>query len=565
MRASSVLGVIILLACSPDKETPSILDSTVQDTVVDMWDVSMDSGADVPWDGSDTVPSCDDYVDGDGDTIADHQEGGWDADSDGIPNSADVDSDNDGLADSSEAGDADLCTGPRDTDSDTSPDFLDPDSDNDGVSDNDELLDATDPYDSDSDDDGVSDLVEVVYGSDPLDPTDRPQSHGDFVFIVDYLDEPVPPRDTLVFGTDLQMADVYFVIDTSGSMIDEILNLQTSLQTTIVPGILAAIPDVQMGVMRFEDCPNASCANNLVNLRSITGDVTAVQSALDTITEASLCGGEEPYALSLYISASADVSGTPLPVSSCAAGYIGYPCFRPGAIPVVIQIGDEPFCLSLMGIPTGGCICAPRKSVAEAWGALNTIHAKYIGVNSSGVPGTMGPRPNMEEVALHTGSHDGSSLFVFDVGATGAGLDTQIVDAVGTLAGSVPLDISTTVRDVVDWPGETVDASLFVERVEPNTIGGVADPLDPTRVCVGGLPVGDMDLDGYVDYFDGVAPGTIVCFDIVAAMNTTVPRISGEPQLFTASVQVLGDTITLLDERRIYFLIPPDVHIEIPE
>jgi hypothetical protein len=139
-----------------------------------------------------------------------------------------------------------------------------------------------------------------------------------------------------------------------------------------------------------------------------------------------------------------------------------------------------------------------------------------------------------------------------------------VVDAVGILAGSVPFDISAEVYDVVDYPGETVNTTLFVDRVEPNTAGGVADPEDPSRVCVGGLAVGDWDADTFPDYFDGVAPGTIVCFDIVPAMNTTVERIAGEPQLYTAVVQVKGDMVTTLDEREIYFLIPPDVYIEVP-
>jgi hypothetical protein len=571
-RTSTAGGIVIvamlLAGCGGEKDSPwSYIDTgTGSDVPVDPWPDSPagDAPGDAPWDPVTDTVGCSDYVDTDGDTIADHQEGDSDLDADGQPNSQDTDSDNDTIPDSAEAGDADLCTAPRDTDHDTTYDFLDPDSDNDGVSDSDEMDHGTDPLATDSDGDEVSDLVETVYGSDPLDDTDTPQSHGDFVFVVDHMAEPEPPRDTLVFGTDIQIADVYITIDTSGSMSGEVLNLQETLQSDIVPGIEAAIPNVQMGVMRFEDCPSSSCANSIANLQSITDVIDDVQSALDTITEASLCGGSEPYALALYVTATGDVSGTGLSAASCGAGYLGYPCFRPGAIPIVIQIGDEPFCQTIMGIPEGGCTCTPRKGVEDAYNALNAIHAKYIGVNTSGVPGPMGPRPQMEEVALYTGSHDGMSLFVFDGEEDGTGLGMEIVNAVSTLAGSVPLDISAKAVDVEDFPGETVDTTQFVARIEPNAAGGVADPVDPSRVCVGGLPTGDFDGDGYQDYFDGVTPGTIVCFDIVAAMNTTVERIPDEPQLYTAIVQVVGDLITVLDEREIFFLIPPDVHVEIP-
>jgi hypothetical protein len=562
-RLCAALASLALAACGADKN-PDMPDTWLDGIdAPDGWDVPPD----YPVDGTDTI-DCEDYVDSDGDTIADHQEGDGDPDGDGIPNYLDEDSDNDGLGDAWEAGDSDLCTPPGHHDTDTVPDFLDPDSDGDGVSDRDETAYGTDPREPDSDGDGVSDLVETSYGSDPLDPGDTPMSHGDFVFVVDYLEDPVPPRDTLVFGTDIQVADVYFVIDTSGSMGGEVVNLQDSLQTVIVPGITADIPNVQLGVMRFEDCPGSSCPNAIANLQSITDVVTDVQAALDTITETSLCGGEEPYALALYITATADVSGTSLPGASCTAGHLGYPCFRPGAVPIVIQIGDEPFCEQPLPPPfpaTGGCTCPPRKSVADAYNALNSIHSRYIGVNTSGVPGPLGPRPQMEEVANATGSVSFGTPLVFDGNEDGTGLGTEIVDAVEMLANSVPMDISAVVVDVEDWVGETVDASIFVDRVEPNAAGGVADPVDPTRVCVGGLAMADYDMDGHPDYFDDVAPGTIVCFDIIAAMNETVPRIPDRPQLYTALVNVMGDWVTVLDSREIYFLVPPDIHIEIPE
>jgi hypothetical protein len=66
----------------------------------------------------------------------------------------------------------------------------------------------------------------------------------------------------------------------------------------------------------------------------------------------------------------------------------------------------------------------------------------------------------------------------------------------------------------------------------------------------------DSDTDGHLDTFMDVEPGTPVCFDIVARMNDTVMP-TDRPQLFRALVDVLGDGITVLDTREVFFLVPP--------
>jgi hypothetical protein len=47
-----------------------------------------------------------------------------------------------------------------------------------------------------------------------------------------------------------------------------------------------------------------------------------------------------------------------------------------------------------------------------------------------------------------------------------------------------------------------------------------------------------------------------VCFDIYPERNMTVPA-TDEPQVFKAYVDVIGDGITVLDTRDVYFLVPP--------
>ncbi|MBW2264386.1 MAG: hypothetical protein JRG91_20670, partial [Deltaproteobacteria bacterium] len=61
-----------------------------------------------------------------------------------------------------------------------------------------------------------------------------------------------------------------------------------------------------------------------------------------------------------------------------------------------------------------------------------------------------------------------------------------------------------------------------------------------------------------VDYFTLVDPGVSVCFDIIPLRNTTIPA-STIPLRFGATIEVIGDEHTPLDERTIYFIIPPEI------
>ena len=55
-----------------------------------------------------------------------------------------------------------------------------------------------------------------------------------------------------------------------------------------------------------------------------------------------------------------------------------------------------------------------------------------------------------------------------------------------------------------------------------------------------------------------VTAGERVCFDIIVKDNVTVmPTL--EPQLFRGTINVLGDGFTPLDERDVFFLVPPTI------
>lgn len=490
--------------------------------------------------------------DADGDTILDGHEHGYDTDRDALGDARDLDSDEDGWTDAEEAGDAELMTPPLDTDLDGIADFRDPDGDGDGLSDLAERESGTSRTSIDSDADGVDDLVEVSYGSDPLRIDDSPRTRGDFVFVVPYSApsnpaiEPAPARDTLSFSTSLRRVDVYVAIDTSGSMEGEIGNLTAGFRTTIVPEILRRIPEAWFGVGRFEDCPSGACASGMNNLEDMTGDPARVEAALRSIT--STCGGSEPYRQMLWLLASGDTAGfggrtRPAPRRCTDPASVGWPCFRTDAVRIVVQVGDEP-----MSQSDG---CTPGRTQAQVIDEMNRSMIRYVGITSM-AGSTL--RADMEAIGRGTGSVSAATSmpFVYTISESGAGLSTTIVDAIEELAANVPIRVDAIPRDDAS---DAIDAvASFVERIETHPHGTTV----LGRACSTGLEVADEDGDADPDHFPSVLPGARVCFDIVARPNRTVPNLE-TPQIFRATIDVVGDRFTPLDSREVYFVVPPSI------
>ena len=561
IAAGLAMAALMAVQCGGNRNTNGTTDS-LADMDLPGEDMSLDFPADefvydVPEIGVDT--------DADGDTISDFHEGNGaiDTNGDGTPDTLDDDSDGDGYTDAEEAGDADISTKPVDSDGDLVPDFRDLDSDNDGLSDALERENGTNPRVADSDGDGVDDLVEVVAGTDPNDELSNPRLEGDFYFLVPYEEDPSPDRDTLVFQTNIRMADVYFTIDNSISMGPMIDNLRDSLRDTVIPGIIESIPDIQVGIGAFDICPsgNLGAASGtcykIGNLQSTTTDVGAAEAALDALT-ANCRPVTEPYGQAMWLFATGDVSpwdGFIDPPECPAGSGVGYGCVREGAVPILVVMGDEPFSESYAHYydtcSGGSCSsCIEFPTLDEIAAALTSISAKFIAV---------GPTASSEQyadIALATDSVDGDgNPLAFVTPGDGTGIGDQVVEAVQLLANQAPIDVTADGRDLDD---DGVDATIFIRRIEANVVGGVADPRDPELVCASGLLASDMDDDGYPDTFPDLVPGTIVCFDIIPEMNTTVEP-TGDPQIFKAAVDVIGDGVTVLDTREVFFLVPPVV------
>jgi Bacterial TSP3 repeat len=490
----------------------------------------------------DTLSGSGSGSDGDSDSDSD---GDSDGDSD-----SDSDGDSDGDSDSDSDGDSD-----GDTDNPAN------DSDGDGLSNEWEKNNGTDPNKADTDDDGVSDLAEYVAETDPNDPDSNPHLEGNFYFLVPYKGDPDPEQDTLVFSTDIQKADVFILEDTTGSMSMAINQLKRDLKKVIIPEVAAIIPDVWFGVGHYDDYPNGEygSANDKVFelLQRTTDDEALAQAAVNKLKLGDGVDTPESGVPALWAMATGMGLGTYLPEQKmCEDHEIGYPCFRQGAVPIVLIITDAPFHNGPKNYMPYNNLNPAAPTYDETVIELNNIHAKVIGIKVA-PPFNLGGaivKAHLNRVATDTNTVDqAGDPLVFAANFTGGGLGANIVDAIATLAEQVSMDISADPRDDVS---DSVDATVFIDYIEPNTAGGIADPQDSAKICVGGLPTDDISGDGHQDTFVDALPGTPVCFDIHVKSNTTVPP-PDKPEVYKAFIDVLGDKNTVLDTREVFFLVPP--------
>jgi len=522
-----------------------------------------DGGGGAP--DSAVLDGCDPNNDADGDGIADDAEGNSDSDGDGTPNHMDTDADGDGILDAEEHQGNIPCSLP-DADGDGVPNWLDTDSDNDGLSDLEERgTYSTDPYAIDSDGDGVTDLGEALGTmTDPNDPTSTIPPN-DFFVVLPYFGDAV--ERTLRFDTNLQLADVYFLIDTTGSMQSAIDNVTSSL-TTISTQISARIPNVQLGVGHYEDFPfeapggggilgsgSYGDLGNVVyeHMQDITASVPEVQAALGRLSASGGADGPESSVEALFQTAtgrggswtaggrSHTVDRNPCPAVPDEIGRRrGMPCFRPDSLPIVVLVTDAAFHNGPGGSEAYEGITPPPASFEQAVIELNNIGSRFIGVAVGS-----GPQSEEEQVARMTGTVDGSgSPLVYP--ASGGTVSDAIVMGIETLAGRTPQDVGTTTENV-DGNPDAFDATAFIKAIVPveGYNGGVSGPNPGVTY---------ESKDDRVFY--QVVPGTQVEFSVRFLNDVRPPAASA--QIFRARIIVRGNGVARLDSRNVYIVVPPD-------
>jgi hypothetical protein len=532
---------------------------------------------------SDGVP---DYLDEDSDNdfVPDWFEGFSDTDSDGVPDRLDTDSDDDGILDRIEAGDEDLVTPPIDTDGDELADFQDFDSDGDGLLDELELgcPASSNRLIADTDGDGYSDLAEYAVGSDPCNALWVVTDEVEFFF---FLPLDVEEDAPLEFATDVQQADVHFNMDTTASMNQEIANLRSGISGNVIPGVGRVVANTAFGVSSFRDFPIGSFGDSGDYPFRLNQRVTTRASDAQAGTTSLISGGGDDFPESgwesLYqiatgaggvswgggsIAAFNPVSGRIVGVADGTIGGVG---FREGSLPIVVHITDA---TSHNASDYSGNVTGAH-SYAEASSALRAIRARAIGI-ASGAPA----RAELRNLAVATNAvvppcafagacgagscctaigggaespESGVCPLVFQIDADGTGLSDRVVDAIEFLATAASIDVSTrVVRDEAVFAAEGVDTSCFIRSVVPVR-------AESTSTCAGSPTIADINpVDGVNDTFRSVTPGSRVFFD-VNAKNEGCFEPTDRPRAFDATIEVLGDGVTVLDSLRVTIIIPP--------
>lgn len=337
----------------------------------------------------------------------------------------------------------------------------------------------------------------------------------------------------------LEVADVLFLVDVTGSMSQEISNIQNRLRDRIVPGIAEEIPDVGIGVAYFADFNvgdyGLGSDEPFRLLQTITTDLVAVQAAVDQLPDRDGNDGPESQVEAMYQVGTGEGLGDWVPASfGCPTGGSGYPCFRREALPIVLMFTDAPF----HNGPTGGYpysgISPPPHQWQEAVDALASLGVSFIGLDSAGFTDLGGVQDMRETgIALGTIDVDGNPL-VFDIGDDGSGLDETVVDSVKTLANRVRFDVDAVVEDV---PGDPYDGRDLIQAIRPLS----ADPAD-----------GVQSIDETA--FRGVIPGTHVTFS-VTVRNDVIPR-GPEPIVVPVRIIFRGNFRTTLEALNVDIVIP---------
>ncbi|HTR52709.1 MAG TPA: hypothetical protein VMJ10_18470 [Kofleriaceae bacterium] len=417
----------------------------------------------------------------------------------------------------------------------------------------------------------------------------------DFFFILPYNDPAGQQMKPLDFSTAIPALDVFFIMDTTGSMTGEINNLKTELNSTVIPGIQAAVANSEFGVGYHDDFPvdtyGMSPDQPFKLVQAITNSVSAVTTGVNSLTLGN--GYDEPEAgiEAIYQAATGDGLAGPSPTSVAAnhtgVGGVG---FRTGTMPVIVPISDADShriapdpgnCNDQNPDYYGADVAAYAHSLPQTETALANICARVVGIapignaSCSAVPyytalatstgarvppaaWDIGTRPagcasnqccTGQNGAGQATDAQGLCPLVFLASTNGTGVSTNIVTGIQMLTRFATFDVTDTVMGVgTDINGNPLPTGYttasFIKAVMPATYQ--VPPPPPT------IPPPTFD----ATTFHGVTPGTTVGFN-VDAFNDFVP-VTNDAQIFQATIQVLAGGCTPLDQRTVLILVPPN-------
>ncbi|MFK8003503.1 MAG: vWA domain-containing protein [Polyangiales bacterium] len=366
-------------------------------------------------------------------------------------------------------------------------------------------------------------------------------------------DVPIPcfevPREAgpvdiaFVLPVALRVADVFFLIDATASMEDEIDTIRERLRSDVVPGVRARIPEAQFGVALVGEFPVSGFGPPEVSpydmRQQVTDELISVEAALERFPTWGNFDEPEAQVEGLFqVATGAGLLPWIEPSSGCPRGGRGGACFRRDALPVVLLITDAPMNNGPRGIRPQtdydfvGANRGPH-TFQEAVDAANDLGIFVIGLGARDAL-SASPMPHLRAMAQATGAIANGELLAIDIGGDGAGVGEGIVNAIARLAEGTLLDVDAVIEDV---PGDEFDARTLVESIAPLE----ATPSSGVREIT-------------ADSFLGVVPGTSVTFR-VQVDAASVP-LRAETLRIPARVLFRAFGRSRLDRREILLVVP---------
>jgi hypothetical protein len=204
----------------------------------------------------------------------------------------------------------------------------------------------------DSDGDGVPDDADDCPGTpDWISCDDDPSNDGVYqtVFYDGTGSDEIVRSSDVPLVADIPEVDVYFLIDATPTLAEEIAIIQAEI-LNIITDVRASFPNAKFGLGIYREYPLAPLAMAhsqapYHHILDFTDDELLVQTAVSTLNTVQNASSATAATQALYSIATGLGLGDMVPNrGSCPGapdGEIGYPCFRDGALHVVMNITDE--------------------------------------------------------------------------------------------------------------------------------------------------------------------------------------------------------------------------------
>jgi len=465
----------------------------------------------------------------------------------------------------------------------------------------------------DTDGDGVPDEADDCSGTGWRAPCDGSASDDGFYHTLPYGGP--AELDPLTISTMVRTADVYFLMDTTGSMGGEISNLQSSLTSGtyisgcpggIIGAIRCTIPDAWFGVGYHDDYPVSPYGSGgwgdavYRNILDITSSVGATQTAVNTLVTHSGADWPESQGQALWAISMGSGLGPYLPDrGACPPGQWGYPCFRNGTIPIVILFTDAPFHNGPSGNcygfgdgcgSGGGCdyssdpacrtsVCSYDPYCCGAWGGYwDSICDAEAATDpactcSSGGGGTCsatggGPLGYPVYWCQTVAALNDNGVKVITVNSGSARTDAvSLANSTGSTDSSgspFVFDISsdgsglgTAVVSAVEDLANYSRMDVTARGVDNPATAGVDERCFIDAIRAVSYPSGRCTGISGGDTFLECLPGTMVDFEITFRNDCVMP--TSVPQVFDFWIEIVGDGSYVLDTVPVRMTVPPEV------